>query len=171
MSNKKKTFLFYLYLSLIALGLFIIQYNTVFNITIGGANAMLMLSLCVCFSMFAGEIQSVVFAVIIGSITDGAAAGTPFIFNTTIFILISVAVSLIVRFLFNNNYRSSITLGLIMSGIYYIAKFIICAPKTGLANSTRLFLGSYLPSIIYTTITVLILYFPIRQLFIKFKNS
>lgn len=170
MSNRKNTILFYLYLGLIALVLFILQYNSAFSISIGSANAMLMLSLCVCFSMFADELHSVCFALVIGSITDGAASGTHFIFNTVTFIMISLAVSLIVKFLFNNNYRSSLALGIIMSGVYYILRFTFCAPKTGLANSTRLFLGSYLPSIIYTAITVIILYFPIKHLFIKYNK-
>lgn len=165
MTDKKKKVFFYLYIALLTLVLFIIQYNGIFSLSIGGANPMLMLSLCICYSMFFGDLPSVLFALILGAITDGAAAGTTLFFNTAVFMLIAFAVSLAVSYLFNNNYRSALALGIIFGAAYYILRFIFCVNKSGLENSVAYLLRSSLPSVIYTAIVTLGLYFAVKKIF------
>lgn len=151
----------------IAFVAFILQYNGTFGIKISTANPMLMLAVCIAFSMFSGELYSVIFALVLGIVTDGAAA-TPICFNTILFILISLSVSLTVHFLFNNNIRSAICLGLIGSAIYYIVRFIFCFSKNTLENSVGYILRYVLPSVIYTAVIVIILFFIEKKIFGKY---
>ena len=85
MTDKKKKALFTTFNVLTATALFIIQYNGVFSIKIGGANPMLMLGLCVTYSMFSNELDGVLFSMILGFITDSASSGTAAFFNTLFF--------------------------------------------------------------------------------------
>lgn len=145
---------------------FIIQYNGVFSIKIGLANPMLILCVSLAFAMFSGELESVIFALITGMITDGAAS-TPICFNTLTFMLISLAVSLTVHYLFNNNIRSAIAIGIIGSAIYYLIRFAVCIPKQSLENSVGYLLRYALPSVIYTAAFIIPMFFIEKALFQK----
>lgn len=169
MTDKKKNIPFYLLTALITLVLFIVQYNGVFSLKIGGANPMLVFALCVCYSMFSGELNAVIYALILGALTDGAASGTTGFFNTCLFMLTAFAVSLIVRYVFNNNFRAALALGIITGTFYYILRFIFCVPKGTLENSVGYLLSSSLPSVIYTAVVTLGLYFVVRLIFKTFR--
>lgn len=171
MTDRKRKLIFGLLTVLTATVLYIVQYNGVFSLKIGDANPMMTLGLCVCFSMFASELDSVLFGMIIGFITDGAASGTSAFFNTLTFMLISLAVSLIVRYLFNNNYRSAIVLGLICSTIYYLTRFIFCVPKGGLESGVSYLLSVSLPSVIYTAVFTFALYFLEKLIFSNYYKA
>ena len=169
MTERKRKTLFVLFNALLMAGLFIIQYNGVFSISIGGANPMLTLSLCVAFSMFASELDSVLFGMFTGFLTDGAAAGTKGFFNTLTFMLIALAVALTVRYLFNNNYRSAIALGVICGAVYYLARFAFCVPKESIESGVGYLLSCSLPSVIYTAAVTPLLYFTEKRIFTYYK--
>lgn len=168
MTVKQKKVYFYLYTALLTLVAFILQYNGVFSLKIGTASPMLMLSLCICYSMFGGELFSVIFALCLGFLTDGAASGTKGFFNTIVFIVLSLAVSMIVLYLFNNNFRSGLVLGILGSAVYYILRFIFCVPRSSLQNSVSYLLGTLMPSVIYTATITLALYFLVKQIFKRY---
>lgn len=136
----------------------LLQYNDSFTIKIATANPMLPLAALVCFSMFASETASALTGLVIGIFADSA-AGTPVGFNTILFFVISLAATLIVRYLFNNNYRSAIALVLLSALFYFTARWLISFAFGGLETSLGYIMRFAIPSVIYTSLFAVPLYY------------
>ncbi len=135
--------------TLFALAL-LLQYNDSFTIKIATANPMLPLAVLISFSMFAGEISSALVGLTVGIFTDSA-AGTPVGFNTILFFVIALAVSLTVRYLFNNNYRTAIVLCLLGTLLYFTARWLFSFAFGGLETSLGYIMRFAIPSVVYTS--------------------
>lgn len=142
---------------LLALAL-LIQYNDSFTVKIYSANPMLPLAVLISFSMFASEINSCFAGLIVGIFADSV-SGMPVGFNTILFFIVGLAVSLMVRYLFNNNYRSAIMLCLICTGAYFIARWLIGFAFGGLETSLGYLMRFAVPSIVYTCVFAIPLYY------------
>ena len=136
----------------------LIQYNDSFTIKIYSANPMLPLAVLISFSMFASEINSCFAGLIVGIFADSV-SGMPVGFNTILFFIVGLAVSLMVRYLFNNNYRSAIMLCLICTGAYFIARWLIGFAFGGLETSLGYLMRFAVPSIVYTCVFAIPLYY------------
>lgn len=136
----------------------LIQYNDSFTIKIYSANPMLPLALLVSFSMFASETASCLVGLVVGIFADSA-AGTPVGFNTVLFFMVGLAVSLMVRYLFNNNYRSALVLCLICACVYFAARWLIGFAFSGFQTSIGYLMRFAAPSIAYTCVFSIPLYF------------
>ena len=136
----------------------LIQYNDSFSVKIYSANPMLPLAVLVSFSMFASEMSSCFIGLVIGIFADSV-SGMPIGFNTVLFFVIGLAVSLMVKYLFNNNYRSALMLCLISAGAYFFARWLIGFAFGGLQTSLEYIMRFALPSIAYTCVFAIPLYF------------
>ena len=135
----------------------LLQYNDSFTIKIATANPMLPLAVLVCFSMFASETVSALTGLVVGIFADSA-AGTPVGFNTILFFVIALAVSLTVRYLFNNNYRSAIALNF-STLLYFTARWLLSFTFGGLQTSLGYIMRFAIPSIVYTLFFAVPLYY------------
>ncbi len=163
MTSKVKYIHYWIINAFIFLLLFLIQYNGSFSIRISRANPMLPLAAVLTISMFAGELPSALFALICGIVTDGAAS-TPICFHAILFMIISLLVSLAVHYIFNNNIRSCIAVGIAGSIIYYVTRWIFAFSFSSLENGMRYITVYLIPSVIYTTVTVVIMYYLQRHI-------
>ena len=136
----------------------LIQYNDSFTMKIHSANPMLPLVVLVSFSMFASEMSSCFTGLIVGIFADSV-SGMPVGFNTILFFIIGLAVSLMVRYLFNNNYRSAVMLCLICAGVYFLARWLIGFAFGGLQTSLGYLMRFAVPSIVYTCVFAIPLYY------------
>ena len=136
----------------------LLQYNDSFTIKITTANPMLPLAVLVCFSMFASETASALTGLVVGIFADSA-AGTPVGFNTILFFVIALAVSLTVRYLFNNNYRSAIALNLLGTLLYFTARWLLSFAFAGVETSLGYIMRFAIPSVVYTLFFAVPLYY------------
>lgn len=138
-------------------------------IKIAGATPILTLSALIAFSMFASEWTSSFTGLVLGIFADSVSANGS-LFNTVCYLLIALFVSVILHFLFNNNLRSSIAVGLIGSVFFFTLKWLIFfALSPNVQNSLPYLLYTALPSALYTAIAVVPFYYLERYLFKKYS--
>lgn len=168
MISKKKVFWLRFINAIFFIALIYIQYNSVFSLKIAQANPMLPIALLVAVCMFCSEITAAISGVIVGIFIDTTAA-TPQGFNAIMFLFLGLAVSLIVRHLFNNNIMSAVALCALCCLFYLLVRWIIgfVFDATFSENLTYL-LQSILPSVLYTTVFSIPFYFLEKTLYSKF---
>ena len=129
------------------------------DISIKTATPMLLIPLLTAFSIFSGIGTSAVVGFISGAFIDSV-AGQTYCFNTIVFMVMGVLVSLVASNLFNKNIFAAAVLSLITSGAYYLLLWI-CFHSIGVSaqNSLRYLLGYALPSAVYTAVFIFPLYF------------
>ncbi len=147
-----------------------IQYNGVFTLKIANANPMLPLSLLVAVSMFCSELSACVSGLIVGFFIDSVAA-TPTGFNAIVFFLLGFAVALTVRHLFNNNIWSAISLCLICTMLYFILRWLFSISfSLSFEENLTYLMRMVFPSIIYTAVFIIPLYYTEKLLYKKLYN-
>lgn len=135
-----------------------IQYNGFFTLKIGNANPMLPLCVLISLSMFNSELESVIAGLFTGMITDSAAA-TPIGFNTILMMTIALSVSLTVHYFFNNNVRAAAALAVMASLVYFTLRWLLVIFKINIVQNLEYLLRFALPSVVYTTVIVIPLYY------------
>lgn len=154
--------------ALIFIFLILVQYSTVFSIKILHANPMLPLALLVCTSIFASELTASFAGLLTGILIDGV-AHTPSGFNAILLFIIGLAVSLAVRYLFNNNILSAISLCAICTFLYLLLRWAFCiAFYSSLTENLTYIMQSILPSVLYTSLFCIPFYYLEKALYQKF---
>ena len=167
MTDKKKIFLLRFINTLFFILLITFQYSGMFEIKIFNANPMLPLSLLVACCMFSSELTSTVCGLLVGIFTD-CVSNTPQGFNTIIFMIIALAVSLTAKHLFNNNIFSSFALCFLCGTFYFGMRWLFCfAFSLSLTENLSYIMQFALPSVIYTSVVIIPLYFIERALYNK----
>lgn len=169
MPDKKQHFIYWGLNALLFFALYLIQYNGAFSISISHANPMLPLCMVICVSMFSGEVSSVLFGLFAGVLTDGVSS-TPLCFNTLLMMLLALGVSLSVRYLVNNNLRSAVILGVCVSLIYYLVRWIFVVFTAQIGSEVKYILGYVFPSVIYSAVIVIPLYLLEKHITKKFYS-
>lgn len=129
---------------------------------------MLPLALLVAVCMFCSELRGAVTGLIVGVFLD-AYSSTPSGLNAIVFMLLGLAVTLVVKHLFNNNIFSAITLCIICTLIYFIFRWVFSfAFYTSFAENVSYLLSNLIPSALYTALFVIPFYFFEKLLYKKF---
>ena len=171
MKSRKKLFLLGIINALLFTVLLLIQYSTVISIKILTANPMLPLTLLVAIAMFSSELTACLTGLFVGMFVDSVAS-TPSGFNSIIFFILAFAVSLTVRYLFNNNIRSGLALCFLSSAIYALLRFVFCfAFSNSFSESLNYLLRYTLPSAVYTALLIIPFYYLQRFLFEKLSTQ
>ena len=145
-----------------------IQYNGIFNIKIMSANPILPLALLVACCMFASEFTSAFTGLAVGIFIDGVSS-TPSGFNTFIFMIIAIAVSLIAKHLFNNNVLAAFTLCLLCCVFYFTVRWFFCfAFSLSFTENLTYLMSCALPSAVYTAVLMIPIYFLEKFLYNRF---
>ena len=163
---KKRTWLNIINL-LLCIVLLLFHYNSFVSIRIGNANPMIPLAFLISVCFFCSETTSCLAGLSIGLFIDSTAATKGF-FNTVAFFLIAFAVSLTVRYLFNNNIRACAVISAIASVLYFIARWLFTYAFFGALGDTLQYIFAYaFPSAIYTIAITIPLYYLQKFLFAR----
>lgn len=168
MKNKKNIFTLRLINILLFVLLVFVQYNATFSIKIAHANPMLPLALLVAICMFCSELTGAISGLIVGIFIDSTASTTQG-FNATVFMILGLCVTLIIRHLFNNNIFSAVTLCLLCSAVYYLIRWIFYyIGSVSLTENLTYLMQTILPSVLYTAVFIIPFYYLERYLYKKF---
>lgn len=144
--------------------LFLLQSTDLLTIRPLYASAFLLFPFTVTFCMFCDEITAAVTGLLVGIFLDSlsTAAGG---FHTLFFLLMGLAVSFILHFLFNNNLRSALLLSLSLGILYYLLRCILFDVSHGFfEDAAHYIFRSALPSLIYTNLFTIPFYYFHRAL-------
>ncbi len=153
-TSKKKSFFINVF---IALFLIFVQYNGYFSLKIGNAVPFLPFAFIIIISMLSSEIYSAFTGLVMGIIID-AISSTSFGFNSIIFPVICLSVTLLVHYLFNNNILASLVLSGAYSVIYFAIRIVLFYSKSSISEMFSYFWSTTIPSVIYTTVIAFLLY-------------
>lgn len=168
MKSNKNLFILRLINGILFAVLIFVQYSATFSFKILHANPMLPLALLVAICIFCSEVTGAISGLAVGVFIDATAA-TPQGFNAITFMLIGLAATLIIRYLFNNNIFSAIALCLLCSAFYFILRWIFCyAGSISLTENLTYLMQTAFPSVIYTSVFIIPLYYLERFLYKKF---
>ncbi len=171
MRSKKNIFVLKFINTLLFIALIFIQYNAVFSIKILRANPMLPIALLVAVCMFCSELTAAISSLIVGIFIDGIAA-TPQGFNAIVLLITGLAVSLIVRHLFNNNIFSALALCAMAGAFYFLLRWLFCyAFLLSFTENLTYLIRTVFPSVIYTTAFVVPFYYLEKTLYKKYYND
>ena len=146
----------------------VIQYNGVFTIKIATANPMLPIALLTCTCMFSSELTASISGLLVGIFIDGVAA-TPPGFNSILLFVLGLAVSLVVRHLFNNNVFSAVALCALCTFVYFLLRWaFVFAFWASLTENLTYLLQTIFPSVLYTSIFSIPFYYFEKTLYNKF---
>ena len=160
MTNQRKHWGIEFIQFIITIVLFLIHYNGLLTIPSLNANPILLLPFLISFCMFSQEITGAVAGLLIGIFMDSMSSSGSF-FHTFLFFIIGLTVSLLSHYLLNNNFRSAIMLSILASIVYFLLRwfFFHALVQNNFTYSVD-YLNKYaLPSIIYTNIFILPIYF------------
>lgn len=147
--------------------LLLLQYSPFPSLNIGNASPMLTLSFVIAISMFCSELNACLIGMVVGIFTD-TSSGTSFGFNSLVFFVIAFLTSFLIHYLFNNNFRSCIALGIMFSTLYFILRWLFFFIHGNSVTESFTYLFQYaLPSLIYTAAITLLFYFLEKLLFKK----
>jgi len=133
------------------------------DISIKNATPLLTLPLLCGFAIFASVSHSAAVGFIIGAVLDSTASDS-YCFNTICFLLLGVFVCLSSNNLFNKNIRASTALAVIISVIYFTARWLcFMAFGVGMQNSLLYLLSYALPSAIYSAVFVFPFFYIFRH--------
>lgn len=148
--------------------LFLLHYSGIFTLQIFHANPIVLIPCLVAFSMFSEEWVAAFTGMIVGIFMDSVASGS-YGFNTILFMLLGVATSFTVHYLFNSNIRSAIMLSLCASLIYFLTRWLVFHTiGDSISNSIFYLLRFGLPSVIYTNLFIVPLFY-LQRKFYKIK--
>lgn len=168
MINAKRIYLLRTVNALLFFVLILLQYSTVINLKIRNANPMLPLALLVAVAMFSSELTASISGLLVGIFID-AAASTPPAFNALLFLGLGLAVSLIIRHLFNNNVFSAITLCLICGFTYFLLRWLVCMAFSLSFSENLIYLIQFaFTSTLYTALFIIPFYYFEKFLYGKF---
>lgn len=168
MTSRKNIFKLRLINALVFIVLFYIQYNGIFSIKIAQANPLLCIAFLVIMCMFCSELTSTITGLVLGIFIDTVTA-TPPGFNALLLMVLGLAVSLIVKHLFNNNIFSAIALCTMCATIYYLLRWLLhFAFVSSVAENLTYLLQIALPSVLYTAIFAVPFYYFQKALHKKF---
>lgn len=138
--------------------------NTLIDISIKNATPLIAIPLVAGYSIFASINRSAVAGIIAGAMLDSFSSGS-YCFNTICFLLIGVLTSLAANNLFNKNIRAAIALAVIISALYFIARWLVfMAFGVGIVNSLAYLLSYALPSSLYSAAFIFPYFYIFRYL-------
>ena len=162
--NKSNTFARHtaVYILLFAV-FYLLTYTELFPLTIGNATPQLLISATVAVGFFYGEWAGFTAGMIAGIFADAVAADTV-CFNMIVLMLIGLSVGLAVNHYVNKNIFSALLLSFAASTVYFVLHWLVFFVATGFIGKLQFFLYHSLPSLVYSSLFILIAYLPGRYL-------
>ena len=168
MKHTKHTFIFYTFISVIALLLYILDSTGILTFKIGNTHPILLIPLLVAVSMAAREWVGLVFGGLLGILLDITSADS-YCFNLILLSFIGCACGLFCSYVINNNIYSALILSLSSAFIYFTLKWLVFYVFDGNRDVFIFFVNYTLISAIYTALFIIPFYYLIR--FISSKTN
>lgn len=141
------------------------HYTSGLSLSIKGITPLPMLPLLTAFCMFHDESQSTFAGLFTGILMDSVAAGAAS-FNAVLLAVIALCTSLVVRYFFNNNIRSALTLSFTGSLVYFIVKWVMFFAFKETVQGNFIYLLKFaLPAVLYTNIFIFPFYYLQKALY------
>ncbi len=163
----KRNYLAALFNILIAAMIFLVHYTPTIDISFFNISPMTLLPFVVAFSMHYEELSATIGCTVIGIFADSILSGSS-CFHTILFFILGFAISLMLKYLLNNNLKCAIMLCFLASVLYFVLRWVFFHAFTGMENSIEYLLQSALPSVLYTTVFIIPFYYLERVIY-RFK--
>lgn len=158
MNSKLKTPFLVLIEALFVFVFFLLQYNVNDILKIGNAFPPLLVILILVCSFFFGEAHGLYLGLISGILMDAVTDGTTCFYAILLTILGFFAGNIATHY-FNNNFGAALTLGTIFMGIFFIAKWLFFYVFKALGQGLKYLTAFALPSLIYSLVIFVGMYF------------
>lgn len=146
--------------------LFIGHYSLGGILTVKNATPLLILPMLTAFSMFNDELAAALTGLTVGICMDGASSEA-YCFNALTLLLIGLFTSLISKYLFNRNIRSTAVLSVLGNLFYFCLKWLFFYAFDSTLSSSLTYLLDYaIPSAIYSAVFVIPFFF-LERVFYK----
>lgn len=134
-----------------------------------GGRAMLALPFVVAIAMQEREIAAAVFGAVAGALLDVSSVNDGF--NTLVLMAIAVICSLFISRIMQNNIVTALVLNSGAVVLYFVLYIAVNLLMTETPLTSRILVGFYLPSIIYTMVFVPVFYFIVKSIFVSHKTA
>lgn len=162
MKTKKHSPVFFVFVSLSAIILYLLDSTGIMTLKIGTAHPILLIPLLVAVSMTAREWIGLVFGAFFGILLDVSAADG-FCFNLMIMLCIGTACGLLCSYVMNEHIYSAVVLSVCSALFYFLAKWLRFY-VIGSKGDTLNYLITYsLPSAAYTALFILPFYYFVKS--------
>lgn len=138
--------------------LFLLHFSGVLAINSLHATPLIVLPFMIAFCMFSQELPAALTGMTVGIFMDAFSSVDSY-FHTVLFFIIGCTVSVLVHYLLNNNFRTSIVLSLVATLLYFTLRCLFFYSSGGMVNSTGYLMRYALPSVIYTNLFIVPFYF------------
>jgi rod shape-determining protein MreD len=134
-----------------------------------GGRAMLALPFVVALAMHEREVSAAVFGALTGLLLDVSSVLDGF--NTIVLMAVAVVCSLFISRIMQNNIVTALVLNIGATALYYVLYIGVNLLVTDTPVTSRILVGFYLPSYIYTVVFVPLFYFVVRKIFVSHKTA
>ncbi len=148
---------------IIAILIFLLQYNDIIPLKIYGAVPFLPFGFALVISMFLSETGAVFCGLLFGILSDTASSAL-FGFNSIVFTVMCLFVSIAVKYIFNNNIRACLVLEALFTILYFFIRWLVFYTNGSDNESFTYLFKIGVPSAIYTAIVSAVLYLIERRL-------
>ena len=169
MEHNQKRFSYFVYLGIAVLYFFIFIFSRIpgLSLTLFGITPILLIPALIAGAMFFKETFSLIMGIYVGVLLDSTTA-TGF-FNTAVFTVIGLAAGILASHLLNQNIRAAALLSLIMSFVYYFAKWFFYILIGNEPQKLEYLFQISIPSCIYTAIFIIPFYYLFKFIYKKFS--
>lgn len=169
MEHNQKHFSYFVYIGIAVLYFFIFILSRIpyLSLTLFGITPILLIPALIAGAMFFKEIFGMVAGIYVGILLDSATA-TGF-FNTAAITLLGAVAGILAAHLLNRNLRAAVVLTLIISFLYYFAKWFFYIFLGNEPQKLDYLLQISIPSCIYTTVFIIPFYFLFRFIYKRFN--
>ena len=169
MEHNQKRFSYFVYLGIAVLYFFIFILSRVpgLSFTLFGITPILLIPALMAGAVYFKENFSLIMGIYVGVLLDSTTA-TGF-FNTATFTVIGFLAGILATHLLNQNLRAAALLTLIMSFLYYFAKWFFYIFLGNEPQKLAFLLQISIPSCIYTTLYIIPFYYLFRFIYKRFS--
>ena len=163
MKSIKHTSTFFIWVSVIAFFLFLLESTGIVSFSMGRANPIILIPLLVAVSMAAREWIGLIFGAVFGILLD-TVGYEKFCFNMIMLVIIGCLCGLLCSFYVNDNIYAAVVLFFFANLFYFTVRwffFFVCAGK---GEALTYFTKYCFPSIIYSTVLIVPFYFLIKYI-------
>ena len=142
---------------------FLLRYSGIATFRLGQAVPMLLIPIVIAISMFFGENVTILYGLFAGFLTDCAAADS-YCFNTIFMLVAATLCNLFMNRFLNRNLKAAVCLSAGVSFGYFFLKYLIGFVFKGIPVDYDYFVFYLIPSVVYTAVWIIPLYFLEKKL-------
>ena len=163
MNAKRKGFIAAFVNILLIFTIFLLRYSAGVTLKIGGAVPMLLIPVIISVSIFFGENAAILYGLFAGFLTD-AVTSDSYCFCTVFMVITAVVCNLLMNRFLNRNLKAAVCLSVCVSFGYFFLRFLVSFVFMGVSVNYDYFIFYLIPSVVYTSVWIIPLYFLEKKL-------